>query len=69
MKKETGSVIFFNKTKGWGFIKRDKGGPDLFCHYTGIAGEGFRNVDEGDKVEFEVVQGERGLQAAEVRVV
>jgi cold shock protein len=67
--KETGSVIFFNSRKGWGFLKRDKGGADLFCHYSGIAGDGYRNLNEGDKVEFEVVQGERGLQAAEVRVV
>ena len=67
--KETGSVIFFSNPKGWGFIRRDKGGPDLFCHFTGIVGDGYKSLNEGDKVEFEVVQGERGLQAAEVRVV
>jgi cold shock protein len=66
--KEHGIVKWFNKDKGYGFIGRDSG-SDVFCHYTGIAGEGYRNLKEGDKVEFEVVQGERGLQAAEVRVV
>jgi CspA family cold shock protein len=69
MAKETGSCIWFSKDKGFGFLKRDKGGPDIFCHYTGIAGEGYRNLAEGDKVEFEVVQGNKGLQASEVRVV
>ena len=67
--KETGNVIFFSNPKGWGFIKRDKGGPDLFCHFSGIVGDGYKSLNEGDKVEFEVVQGERGLQASEVRVV
>jgi cold shock protein len=67
--KEQGSVIFFSNPKGWGFIKRDKGGPDLFCHFSGIVGDGYKSLNEGDKVEFEVVQGERGMQAAEVKVV
>jgi CspA family cold shock protein len=66
--KEHGIVKWFNKDKGYGFIGRDSG-SDVFVHFSGIAGEGYRNLAEGDKVEFEVVQGERGLQAAEVRVV
>jgi CspA family cold shock protein len=67
--KETGEVIFFNRDKGWGFIKRDRGGQDLFCHYSGIAGDGFRNLNQGDKVEFEVVEGTKGPQAAEVKTI
>jgi CspA family cold shock protein len=66
--KEHGIVKWFNKDKGYGFIGRDSG-SDVFVHFSGIAGEGYRNLAEGDKVEFEVVQGERGLQAADVKVV
>jgi len=51
--------------KGYGFIARD-GGDDVFVHYSAISGEGFRNLDEGDQVEFEVVMGPKGAQAANV---
>jgi CspA family cold shock protein len=58
-----GVVKWFNNTKGYGFIGRDDG-PDIFVHYTGITGEGYKTLDEGDTVEFEIVQGPKGPQAA-----
>jgi len=61
----TGTVKWFNGSKGYGFIARD-GGDDVFVHYSAISGEGFRNLDEGDQVEFEVVMGPKGAQAANV---
>jgi CspA family cold shock protein len=61
-----GKVKWFNKEKGYGFIERE-GGPDVFVHYSAIAGTGYRNLEEGDLVSFEIVNGERGLQAANVR--
>jgi CspA family cold shock protein len=60
-----GRVNWFNNTKGYGFIGRDDG-PDVFVHYTGIVGEGYKTLDEGDAVEFEIVQGPKGPQAANV---
>jgi len=60
-----GTVKWFNGSKGYGFIARD-GGDDVFVHYSAISGEGFRNLDEGDQVEFEVVMGPKGAQAANV---
>jgi CspA family cold shock protein len=60
-----GTVQWFNNTKGYGFIGRDDG-PDIFVHYTGIVGEGYKTLDEGDTVEFEIVQGPKGPQAANV---
>lgn len=63
--KEKGTVKWFNGTKGYGFIERDAGG-DVFVHYNSIVGEGYRNLDEGQRVEFEVRKGEKGLQAQEV---
>ena len=66
--QETGSVKWFNNSKGFGFIVRDEGG-DVFVHYSGIAGDGYRSLEEGQRVEFEVVDGEKGLQAQNVRVV
>jgi CspA family cold shock protein len=65
---QTGTVKWFNDAKGFGFITQD-GGPDVFVHHTAIAAEGFRSLSEGDKVEFEVVKGPKGLQAANVRRV
>jgi CspA family cold shock protein len=65
----TGTVKWFNSEKGYGFITQDDGGPDVFVHFSAIAGEGYRNVDEGQKVEFEVVSGQKGPQAANVRPV
>ena len=63
---ETGTVKWFNDAKGFGFITRE-GGPDVFVHHTAIQAEGFRSLNEGDRVEFEVVKGPKGLQAANVR--
>jgi cold shock protein len=60
-----GRVNWFNNTKGYGFIGRDDG-PDIFVHYTGIVGEGYKSLNEGDTVEFEIVQGPKGPQAANV---
>jgi cold shock protein len=60
-----GVIKWFNNTKGYGFIGHDDG-PDIFVHYTGIKGEGYKTLDEGDTVEFEIVQGPKGPQAADV---
>jgi CspA family cold shock protein len=60
-----GRVEWFNSSKGFGFIARDDG-PDVFVHYTGIVGEGYKTLEEGDTVEFEIVQGPKGPQAANV---
>ena len=68
MERFTGSVKWFNEAKGYGFIKRDDG-PDLFVHYTNIVGTGFRTLKEDDKVEFEVNEGPKGLQAVKVSKV
>ena len=61
----TGKVKWFNNAKGYGFIERD-GGSDVFVHFSAIQGGGFRTLNEGDRVEFEVVMGPRGRQAANV---
>ena len=63
---ENGSVKWFSDAKGFGFIVRDSG-PDVFVHHSAILAEGFRTLKEGDPVEFEVVSGPKGLQAANVR--
>ena len=60
-----GKVKWFNNVKGYGFIGRDDG-PDVFVHYSAILGDGYRTLTEGDYVEFEIVQGPKGLQAANV---
>jgi len=65
---EQGTVKWFNANKGYGFIKRDSG-EDVFVHYRAISGEGFKSLDEGDRVQFEVQQGPKGLQAANVQKV
>ena len=61
-----GKVKWFNDTKGFGFIVRD-GGPDLFVHHTAIVADGFRLLAEGQQVEFDVIEGPKGLQATNVR--
>jgi len=66
--REQGTVKWFNGSKGFGFISRD-GGEDVFVHYSAIVGDGFRNLEEGQRVEFTVVQGDKGLQAQEVTAI
>ena len=65
--RTTGTVKWFNEDKGFGFIARE-GGADLFVHYTAIRGNGIRNLAEGQRVEFNVEQGRKGLQATDVTV-
>ena len=65
---EKGTVKWFNRTKGFGFISRPSG-EDVFVHYRSIMGEGFKNLDEGDQVQFEVENGPKGLQAANVQKI
>jgi len=62
---EQGTVKWFNNEKGYGFITRENG-PDVFVHQTAILAEGYRSLNEGDRVTFEVVQGQKGLQARNV---
>ena len=64
--RETGTVKWFNAQKGYGFIARE-GGPDVFVHYTAIVGAGYRNLNEGDQVEFSITEGPKGPQAANVK--
>ncbi len=66
--RNTGTVKWFNESKGFGFITSDNG-EDVFVHYTAISGQGFRTLAEGAEVEFEVVNGPKGLQAANVKLV
>lgn len=66
--RETGTVKWFNDGKGYGFVTRDAG-DDVFVHYSEIEGGGFRSLAEGQRVEFEVEQGQKGLQAVRVRAV
>jgi CspA family cold shock protein len=64
--RSTGTVKWFNDTKGFGFITPEDGGKDCFVHQTAIQGEGFRSLAEGDRVEFDVVQGQKGPAAENV---
>ena len=65
----TGTVKWFNNDKGFGFITPDEGGKDLFVHHTGIAGNGFKSLDEGAKVSYEATRGKKGMQAENVSPV
>jgi cold shock protein len=64
-----GTVKWFNDDKGYGFISPEEGGEDLFVHHTGIAGNGFKSLEEGAKVSYEATQGRKGLQADNVSAV
>ena len=64
---QEGTVKWFSREKGYGFITPDEGGEDLFVHHTGIAGGGFRTLEEGAKVTYEATRGKKGMQAEDVR--
>lgn len=64
-----GTVKWFNSEKGYGFITPDDGGKDLFVHFSGIEGDGYKSLNEGQKVEYEATQGQKGPQASKVRPV
>ena len=64
-----GTVKWFNSDKGYGFIQVDGGGPDVFVHFSAIAGGGYRSLEEGQQVEFDITQGQKGPQAENVRVI
>jgi CspA family cold shock protein len=66
--REIGTVKWFNDAKGFGFISRESG-PDVFVHFRAITGSGFKSLQEGQKVSFKVVNGQKGLQAEEVQAV
>lgn len=64
-----GKVKWFNAEKGYGFIEQDGGGPDVFVHFSAITGTGYRELQENQRVEFEVIQGQKGPQAEDVRLI
>ncbi len=66
--RKQGSVKWFNSTKGFGFISQ-AGGEDIFVHFKSIVGDGYKSLEENDKVEFSITQGAKGLQASEVRLI
>jgi CspA family cold shock protein len=68
LRMATGVVKWFSAEKGYGFISQE-GGPDVFVHFSAIEGEGYRNLEEGQSVEFDVTQGQKGPQAANVKLV
>lgn len=68
MTRKIGTVKWFNSSKGFGFIQQE-GGDDIFVHYKNIRGDGYRSLEEGQKVEFTIIQGQKGLQADDVTVL
>jgi CspA family cold shock protein len=64
-----GRVKWFDDARGFGFIRPEGGGEEIFCHYTAIVGDGFRSLPDGQKVEFEMEQGQKGPQAKDVRKI
>lgn len=66
--RKQGSVKWFNNSKGFGFIQQASG-EDVFVHFKSIVGDGYKSLDENDKVEYSVIQGTKGLQASEVRLI
>jgi CspA family cold shock protein len=64
-----GTVKWFNAEKGFGFIAQDGGGPDVFCHYSAIVSEGYKSLDESQRVEFDVTEGRKGPHAENVRAL
>ena len=66
MSKTTGTVKWFNPSKGFGFITQENGGEDVFVHFNAIVSSGYKSLDEGQRVSFEVERGQKGLQAANV---
>ena len=68
MSKTTGTVKWFNESKGFGFIEQ-KSGPDVFAHFRAISGDGFKTLNEGQRVEFTVTQGPKGLQADNITTI
>lgn len=64
-----GKVAWFNNAKGFGFLNRNDGEADVFVHYSAIQDEGYKSLKEGQKVEFEIVKGQKGPQAEDVRVI
>ncbi|WDZ92999.1 cold-shock protein [Nocardiopsis sp. HUAS JQ3] len=65
----TGKVKWFNGEKGFGFIEQDGGGPDVFAHYSAIQGTGYRELAEGQAVDFDITQGAKGLQADNITLI
>ena len=65
----TGTVKWYNSTKGYGFIAPDDGSEDLFAHFSEIQGQGFKTLAEKQRVQFEVTQGKKGLQASRIQVI
>ncbi|MGH3974941.1 MAG: cold-shock protein [Pseudonocardiaceae bacterium] len=65
----TGTVKWFNSEKGYGFITQDGGGPDVFAHFSAIQAQGYRTLEENQRVEFEITQGPKGPQADQIRTI
>lgn len=68
MAREKGKVKWFNNAKGYGFIERENG-EDVFVHYSAVEGDGYRTLNEGDSVEFDIVKTDKGFQAANVKKI